>query len=377
MSRWVREGLDPETRQVVEVALRGEVPAGSVEVVARILRRVLRVDLPSDPPVYCKQHLFPFVRLSLRYLLRRSPTEKERALLEACRAREIQCPEPIAQATRRGPYGPRLAVLVTRALPEGRAATAMEHLRAVEDLARKGLYHPDLHGDNLRILEGGRIATLDLQSCRMQRRPLGAASTRRMMAKAALALRDELGEEEIRDLLLTGSWAQPGDRILSEMEKLDRQQLASRRRHALRSSSRVEASCPSVGRKRLILRGSHIPVGFAQSTQVALPGLGTCTLSRSGEQDWRIETSRGLQDLWVAALARDVDLSAVGRPIAWEGPSLLPFGIPLGPEVLYISGCKSTTLLESLIQLLLHPRHRVTVFSEGSRPGSSAPGSHS
>ena len=218
MSRWVQEGLSLEALASVEAALRGEIPDSSVEVVARILRRVLRVELRCEPALYCKQNLFPFVRLSLRYLLRLSPTQKERRLLEACRSRGIQCPLPVAESTKRGLLGPKLAVLVTRSLPDGRAPSPIEHLRAVEELAQKGLYHPDLHGDNLRILDDGQLATLDLQSCRLRSSALGEAPTRRMLAKAALALRDEIGEAAIEELLSTESWLIPGQKFSPRCE---------------------------------------------------------------------------------------------------------------------------------------------------------------
>jgi len=363
MSYWVQAGASEEALPKIEEALRGDVPEGSVEVVARILRRVLRIELESEAPIYCKQNLFPFLRLRLRYLFRSSPTQKERRLLEACRRIGIQCPEPIAESTRRGLLGPKLAVLITRALPTGRAPTPREHLRAVQELAEKGLYHPDLHGDNLRILPDGQLATLDLQSCRLRSRPVGGRSRQRMMAKAALALVDQHGPLEVESLLRAEQGADSARSLLTQIERLSQKRLESRQRHLLRSSSRVQASRPALGRKRLILRGVCMPMGFSEPVESPFPRLGTCLLARAPEGAWRIQCKRGLRQIWLASLLRgsgpESEATSVGdedrKPevFAWEGPSMLPFGIPFGPELLYISGCKTESQLESLIFPLL------------------------
>ncbi len=357
MSHWVHPDLSEAASPLVEESLQGAVPPSAVEVVARILRRVLRIDLPAEPPLYCKQHLFPFLRLRLRYLLRPSPTQKERRLLEGCQRRGIQCPAPLAESTQRGLLGPRLAVLVTRALPEGRAPTPIEHLKAVEDLARKGLYHPDLHGDNLRILEDGQLATLDLQSCRLTTGPVGSSGTRRMMAKAALSLWDSQGLSHVESLLLDETWAVPGPRILAEMRVLAARRQSSRRRHYLRSSTRVEAKRLSPIRKRLILRGRTLPSGFSDPVRSHIPGLGPCLISTAPTDVWRVCCARGLLGIWLASLFDEAPLRGKAEVFAWEGAIHAPLGIPFSPEVLYISGCENQARLGSLISTLLSTQH--------------------
>ncbi|PIE22061.1 MAG: hypothetical protein CSA62_14245 [Planctomycetota bacterium] len=215
--------------------------AGSSEIVSeRLLRRVFRCRLDDGLEVFAKQHLFPLLRLRLRYAFRASPTQREAKRLKAAMARGLRVPDLLAERSSRGLLGPKLAVLVTKALPSDGIASHAERIAATATLAKLGIEHPDLHPDNVLILESGELAFLDFQSVRMHRRPVAGAALLRMRAKAAEAALAELGVEGLRDLLAAQMSPEEVAATLGALDRIRARQRASQRRHALRSSSRFE-----------------------------------------------------------------------------------------------------------------------------------------
>lgn len=248
---WLADEVEASDRDVVLQLLRGELPAGAELVVERILRRVARVTLPSGVEVYAKQHLFPFLRVRLRYSLRESPSRRERRLLALAAARGLLVPTAIAEATARAVLGPTLAVIVTRALPPGRMATHEEALRAVDRLVEARVYHPDLHPDNLRIV-AHEACYLDFQSVVLRHR-VHAADRMAMFAKfAAGGARDAAGRLCVDDRLFAS--ASEAAQLRAAVDALDAAGRAARRRHRLRSSTKVVRERAGLCGLRLRLR---------------------------------------------------------------------------------------------------------------------------
>ncbi|MCA8972558.1 MAG: hypothetical protein KDC95_22410 [Planctomycetes bacterium] len=233
---WISDEVRDIDRPVIERVLAGEMPTGSEVVVERVLRRVLRLELESGTTVYAKQHGFPFARVRLRYAVRRSPTERERAMLDLAARRGLRVPRPLAEGTVRGPLGPRRAVLVTLGILDGRPATPNEALEAIDRLVEARFFHPDLHPDNLRI-DSGEPVFFDFQSVRTRasRHP---QDRMRMFAKFAAGLgRTEDG----RIALPNDGFATAADRVAIQaaVARIDSEGMAARRRHRRRTSTKV------------------------------------------------------------------------------------------------------------------------------------------
>ncbi|MCB9881675.1 MAG: hypothetical protein H6832_00730 [Planctomycetes bacterium] len=258
---WISDEVRGVDRPVVERLLAGEIPPGCEIVVERVLRRVLRLQLESGTTLYAKQHGFPFVRVRLRYAARRSPTERERAMLDLAAKRGLRVPRPLAEATVRGPLGPTQAVLVTLGILEGRPATPDEALDAIDRLVEARFFHPDLHPDNLRICCGEPVF-FDFQSVRT-RAALHPQDRMRMFAKFAAGLgRTEDG----RIVLPDDRFATAADRVAIQaaVARLDAAGSSARRRHRRRTSTKVVRERVGACGLRLRLRDIE-PCEFASA----------------------------------------------------------------------------------------------------------------
>ncbi len=170
----------------------GRPPAGLVVVQQRLVRSVLRGELPSGP-VHLKLMAFPRAKDRLRYSLRALPAAHEARLLTCVRAAGICCPEVLAVHTRRRFGLPSHSLLVLRTLPVvAESAPPAARFAAEAALAARllaaGIVHPDLHGENFVRLADGRLAVLDLQSARTVA-PAAAAAARWRLPVAARLLR--------------------------------------------------------------------------------------------------------------------------------------------------------------------------------------------
>lgn len=242
---------------ILDRLLDGARPDAARSVSERLLRRVFALRLEDGREVFVKQHLFPVLRVRLRYLLRSAPSAREARCLVAAARRGLQVPVVVGERHRRGLLGPRLAVLVTEALPVLREANHVERLRAVHELVRAGVRHPDLHPGNVLVLEDGGLGFVDLQSVRLCRAPLPLAAARRMAAKAAHAAWRELGPAGAAEVLAEAGFV-PAE-LMPRLERLEAGALASRRRHALRSSSRFVRERVGLLGRRVRWRGTPLP----------------------------------------------------------------------------------------------------------------------
>jgi hypothetical protein len=300
--------------------LAGELPQGAELVSERLIRRVFRFEDPGEGRLFAKQHLFPVLRVRLRYLLRSSPTAREAAGLEKAAERGLRVPRVVAQRSERGLLGPRLAVLVTEALPFERIATHAERFALARQLAELGVLHPDLHGDNVLRLADGELGLLDFQSVRFRRGPLRAGARRRMLAKCAHAALPELGVLGLRELL-GADW----EEIEPELERLDRKERSSRRRHALRSSTRFRRTRRGLFGFRVERRGTPLPaqdsaMGPAPAgDQHVEPG---ASVARWSPGVFRLSArGRRLRELWLGAVQQrdgeEVAFLAYQRDAPW------------------------------------------------------------
>ena len=313
----------------LERILAGALPEGAEIVSERILRRVFCCTLDDGREVFAKQHLFPALRVRLRYALRASPTRREAGRLAAAAERGLRVPAVVAERSQRGLLGPRLAVLVTEALPACGAASHAERLAATEQLAELGIEHPDLHPDNVLRLEGGGLGFLDFQSVRMHAGRVSGAPLVRMRAKAAGAALAELGLAELRSLLSAQLGRAEVEATLAALERLRAGELASRRRHALRTSSRFVRERLGIWSWRVRLRGEELsaePNAGCRSTRGHEPGeqdLGGGVRARICSPELlRLSSRTGqLRELWLrAALGdapKDATFLAYGRDGAW------------------------------------------------------------
>lgn len=330
---WFASSVTPDERADIEPLLRGDLPEGGEVVSSRILRRVVRLELGSGRVVFGKQHLFPFVRVRLRYALRRAPADRERLALEAAFRRGLSVPSSLAVRTRRGFLGPRLSVLVTESLPEGRRADLAEASGAVEQLIRAGVHHPDLHPDNLRMV-AGEPHFLDFQSVRFRRAEASESRIQAdrigMLAKFASGLdRDPAG----RIVPEPGSvFASERERALFEsaLAAVDAARLAARRRHRLRSSTAVVRERMGLWGARLRLRAVPArvldPRRFGEESAEEHPQFGAGRVAEyPGGEIVRFRASRGLREHWATADPSDGFL-------AWERTAPWPWAT----QVLYI-----------------------------------------
>lgn len=358
MRSWLADDLDLDLRADVTTCLRGEVPTDAVMVAKRYVRRVLRLDAAGQRSLYVKQHLFPSWRRRLRYALRASPTRHERRMLEAAKTRAVIAPQPVAEATHRGLLGPVLAVLVTRALPEGRAPRMAEQIQAVLDLASLGFYHRDLHADNIRVLRTGRIAYLDFQSCRLYGRALVGHKLRRMLVVAAHDCMLRLGREEMARELAKCKLPLDHRQLVRAVAKQETRRLASLLRHALRNSSMVRAERVGFFGKRLTLRQEQgvvswplsCPLSWKSAGTLEIGGLGPCSLARNEAHGiTRLMRRSGLRKIWLAARVLKKDLGE--GILGWERNAPWPFG----REYLYISDDMTGAEIRKLLETHLAP----------------------
>ncbi len=297
---WFAEGLGVDERELLDALVHGSVPAHAKLVHERILRRVWRVPLADGGAVYAKQHEFPFRRVRLRYALRAAPTQHERRLLSVALQRGVLVPEPLAEATTRGCLGPTRAVLVTRELVGESHLGVAQRLAAAAQLADSGIFHPDLHTDNvLRV--GERFGYLDFQSARLQAGPVRG---RRLVVMLAKTAHGGLGQVPRASLLveiervLVPTSGVSARVVLDAVERLDARGVASRRRHRLRSSSAVVRERSGFG-VRLRLRGFELPSDFAPERSLCHPRLGACHVARSVDgRVFRLRCRCSLRRLW-------------------------------------------------------------------------------
>ncbi|HHI79640.1 MAG TPA: hypothetical protein ENK02_06640 [Planctomycetes bacterium] len=315
---------EPKVSQLKAQLLRGAFPPGAELVSERILRRVLRVET-EEGVLYAKQHLFPFLRVRLRYALRPSPSAREAQNLARAAARGVLVPRVLAERSVRGPLGPKRAVLLTAALPEGQALDPPARRRllgATLDLAAKGIYHPDLHGDNLRLLEDGQVAFLDFQSCRFFRGPLPARLLPSMLAPLLTEMLQTLPQKQV-EAWLREKKIDPVP-ALAAVEGRKQQEQATRLRHALRNSTKVQRSRPHALRHptllRLQRRGSSLPQAYDSAGLVEVPGLGPCLLSQAllegGARVLKLQAQRSLRPFWLRAVLLGPQQGS--RILAWD-----------------------------------------------------------
>ena len=305
---------------VLERLLMGQAPPGAETVSERILRRVLRVQLDDGRIAYAKQHLFPFARVRLRYALRASPTQHEAAMLARAAELGVVVPRVLGEQTSRGFLGPKLAVLVTQAL-EGLVALApVDRLRAAIALAERGIWHPDLHEDNVFAVGSGgdqRWAYLDFQSCRIQSQALRGDALARMLAPCGVEIVKSAGrgalEQGLEKSDLAESLNRAGASTANVVERTFdrmRSEAASRRRHRLRSSSAIERE-PS---GRLRRRGVELPADYRDERTFDSSRWGSIHIAVNDQA--RVARLRGcLREAWACA---DPDFGNEPAFLAWE-----------------------------------------------------------
>lgn|GEM_PF-3416764 len=304
--------------------LRGDIPEEAEIVSERILRRVLRVPTPEGV-LFAKQHLFPFLRVRLRYALRSSPTRREAENLTRAAALGLLVPRVLAESSQRSPLGPTLAVLLTAALPEGRPLDPPARHRlfeAIWDLANKGVLHPDLHGDNLRLLEDGRVAFLDFQSCRFFP---GKVPSRLLPSMLAPFLEEQLQflPKSTLETWLLEKKISPTP-CFAAVDRRGQKQRRTRERHALRNSTKVRRFRPAPLRHpfwiRYLQRGAILPQDYVSAGMTHLPPLGRCQLSQApaegGGTILRLRANRSLRSYWLRAILEGPDQGS--RILAWD-----------------------------------------------------------
>ncbi len=174
----------------------GRLPAELALVQARLVRTVVRGEVPSGP-VFVKAMTFPRAKDRLRYLLRSLPAAHEATMLRATAAAGIRCPGVVAVRTSRRLGMPDRSMLVLAALPVVPEVPPTDATRLREEAAiaarllAAGIVHPDLHGANFVRCEDGELAVLDLQSARCRRSGPGDRLT-----AAVRLLQDRTGADE-------------------------------------------------------------------------------------------------------------------------------------------------------------------------------------
>ncbi|MCA8943282.1 MAG: hypothetical protein KDB80_12035 [Planctomycetes bacterium] len=165
----------------------GQLPQDFEPVQTRLIRAVGRAEHPTLGTVYLKVMGFPRFRDRLRYAFRRLPAVHEAAMLERVVRSGVAAPRVVRAHGARRLGLPRVSVLITAGLE--RAADDVEFGRALgvaAELARAGIFHPDLNRGNFVALVDGRVAVLDLQSARAVRGPIGPQARLRMAAKLVM-----------------------------------------------------------------------------------------------------------------------------------------------------------------------------------------------
>lgn len=360
MKTWFANDTTASERDFLIPVLRGEMPVAAEMVSERILRRVFRVELPTGRSVYVKQHLFPFLRARLRYALRASPTARELSVLRVASDRGLTVPVPVAEATDRAWLGPRRSTLVTLALPPGRPVTPAELVDAASLLADRGLFHPDLHGDNVQRIRDG-FAFVDFQSSRARAR-VTAGQRRRMIAKALLDLRREGGAAACAGILADRGLPDHAD-ILPRIERLLDREAASRDRHRLRASTRVVRQRKGLLGLRLCRRGVPVPASFGPERPFAHPVTGACLAATSLDGAcFRLRRPGRLREIW--RRVPDRFFTATDGILAWERDGPWPWAM----QSLYIPNhMGSSDLGRSLDVLLEHDDARTdSPADEGS-----------
>lgn len=354
MSGWLAPGLAGPVTEQLSVVMDGRRPHRAELVSDRLLRRVLRFEVQGQL-FYAKQNLFPGVRHRLRYALRSSPTQHELRVLQAASRRGLTVPRPVAERTKRGWLGPRLAVLVTEGLPEGAPLSARELFVAADLLSSCGVFHPDLHSDNVRRLVDGTLAFLDFQSSRVRRGRLPERLFHQMLAKAFHDAKHRDPGLDLEELIADLEVPQ-GVRLLAAVSDLERARLASRRRHFLRDSTSVQRTRNGWFGRRLSLRSeaseiaARIADGFVPAQSFEDSELGSCRLSVQADgRLWRVQ-GRGFRELWLRARleAEDQPDREGPRIVAWDRNGPWPFAT----ESLYISDSTGASCSESIRSFL-------------------------
>ncbi|MAE77262.1 MAG: hypothetical protein CMJ85_10385 [Planctomycetes bacterium] len=342
MRVWHAPELSATEREALRQVLAGGVPVEAEVVQERFVRRVLRMPL-GDRVVFAKQHLFPRLAVRARYWLRASPTAREVAMLRLAAQRGVVVPQPLAEATERGLLGPTSAVLVTEELAAGTEPGVEDLLHAVLWLAEHGVFHPDMHGDNVRLLTdaggAGRYAFLDFQSCSVSG---GAVRGRRLAwmigkAMAWLTARGALPEPVLRSLTDDTRLVDAALQVAGQLKARCR---ASRARHRLRDSTLVCRERVGLLGCRLRLRGSELPQRFDQEVLERTTPVGAALIAVSGDGSVVRVRRRGLlRTLWMHGPLADRDSGF----LAWEriGPW------PWAQESLYICGSMGSSGLRA------------------------------
>ena len=163
----------------------GGLPDDVEPVQARLIRVVGRARLPDAGEVYLKVMGFPRPKDRLRYLFRALPAQHEARMLAVLTESGIPCPAVLDARGRRTFGIPRLSFLVLRGLDRvDRQPDGSEIARLAGELAKAGVFHPDLHRGNQLPLVDGRLAVLDLHSARLARP--GLSRRQRLIVAARL-----------------------------------------------------------------------------------------------------------------------------------------------------------------------------------------------
>ena len=231
VARWVAALLERPDR----------LPHGIETVQARLVRTVGCGALPTGRRVFVKSMGFPRAKDRLRYLVRTLPARHEARMLATVAAAGIPCPQVVAAAGRRLLGVPMASVLVTAALPVAdRAVDPGERARLVGELVAAGVFHPDLHPENVVALEDGGTAVLDLQSARFRGGALGRRDLRAMVVKLVAAASDR--PTETRALVQSGLLTEDAMvEAIAAAEQVERLDLERRVLRCIRTSTEFRA----------------------------------------------------------------------------------------------------------------------------------------
>ncbi len=295
------------------------------EVRSRLERKVWRVE-GGGRAVYVKLQLYRSFRVRFRYAFRLSPTEKEGRKTLRLLARGIPVPRPLLAGREGAGFYKRLSVLVTREVEGVPALQALEegHL-GLEDLARflgllarKGVFHPDLHLGNLLAGREGPVL-LDLQSCLALPFRVGRRGVLAMAAKLGASL-DYGGVADdrawTRALSMEGVLAGPGleEEVRRARERTRAAERARRVKRCLRDSSGFARE--KWGRGRLFRRRSASREAVLLEARAALGGREGGWIEKAVECPCWVDKAGRARALWVEFHRRRVQGEEVVLPLA-------------------------------------------------------------
>jgi hypothetical protein len=121
-----------------------------------------------------------------------------------------------------------------------------------------------------------------------------------MVAKLAVSLLADLGPERVSCLL--AELGLPAAAVLRHAARLHARQIASARRHRLRSSTRTVVEPAGTGGRRVRLRGAELPCEYGRELAVTRPELGRLRVASSVDGSvLRVRRRGGLREVWLAA----------------------------------------------------------------------------